>query len=70
LLIEFNQILSGEVAENTKLKSYGGSTTFSQWGSKLAQAGYSLYATLYRNKFETIFVAIGGVISLIGSWAF
>lgn len=69
LSYEFNQILSGEAVENTKLKIlYSGLTTFSQWGSKLAQAGYSPYATLYRNKFETIFVAIGGVIWLIGSW--
>ena len=68
LSYEFNQILSGEAVENTKLKIlYSGLTTFSQWGSKLAQAGYSPYATSYRNKFETIFVAIGGVIWLVGS---
>jgi len=67
LSYEFNQILSGEAVENTKLKIlYSGLTTFSQW-SKLAQAGYNPYATSYRNKFETIFVAIGGVIWLIGS---
>ncbi|WP_171503717.1 M48 family metalloprotease [Acinetobacter haemolyticus] len=68
LSYEFNQILSGEAVENTKLKIlYSGLTTFSQWGSKLAQAGYNPYATNRRNKFETIFVAIGGVIWLIGS---
>ena len=68
LSYEFNQILSGEAVENTKLKIlYSGLTTFSQWGSKLAQAGYNPYATSYRNKFETIFVAIGGVIWLAGS---
>ena len=68
LSYEFNQILSGEAVENTKLKIlYSGLTSFSQWGSKLAQAGYSPYTISYRNKFETIFVAIGGVIWLIGS---
>lgn len=39
---EFNQILSGETAENTRLKIvYSSLTTFSQWGSKIAKLGFS-----------------------------
>ena len=68
LSYEFNQILSGEAVENTKLKIlYSGLTVFSQWGSKLAQVGYNASAKNNQNKFETFFVAIGGVIWLIGS---
>lgn len=41
---EFNQILSGEAIENTKLKIlYSGLTTFSQWGSKIAKLGFKPY---------------------------
>ena len=41
---EFNKILSGETAENTRLKIlYSSLTTFSQWGSKIAKLGF------YRN---------------------
>lgn len=65
---EFNQILSGEAAENTRLKIlYSGLTTFSQWGSKFTKQGFSAYADKNRNKFETTYVAVGGVIWLIGS---
>jgi Zn-dependent protease with chaperone function len=68
LSYEFNQILSGEAVENTKLKIlYSGLTMFSQLGSKLAQVGYNSQASSYRNKFETFFIAIGGVIWLTGS---
>ncbi|TCM60494.1 Zn-dependent protease with chaperone function [Acinetobacter calcoaceticus] len=65
---EFNQILTGEATENTRLKIlYSGLTTFSQWGSKFAKQGFSGYKEKSRNKFETTFVAVGGVIWLIGS---
>ncbi len=65
---EFNQILSGEVVENTKLKIlYSALTTFSMWGSKIAKFGFSPHRKLKRHKFGTTFVAIGGVIWLIGS---
>lgn len=65
---EFNQILSGEATENTRLKIlYSGLTTFSQWGSKISKQGFNRYNTTTRHKFETSFVAIGGVIWLIGS---
>ena len=46
LSYEFNQILSGEAVENTKLKIlYSSLTTFIKWGSILAEAGYSPNAT-------------------------
>ncbi|WP_445115770.1 M48 family metalloprotease [Acinetobacter sp. WZC-1] len=65
---EFNQILSGEAKENTRLKIlYSGLTTFSQWGSKIAKQGFSRYGMSRRHKFETSFVAVGGVIWLMGS---
>ena len=65
---EFNKILSGEVAENTRLKILCSSlTSFSQWGGRVAQLGFNQRGYTYRNKFETLFVATGGVIWLIGS---
>lgn len=65
---EFNQILSGETVENTKLKVlYSGLITFSQLGSRIAKRGFKLYRNKKHRKFETIFVAIGGIIWLIGS---
>lgn len=65
---EFNQILSGEAKENTRLKIlYSGLTSFSQIGSKIAKQGFAVYEKGRRHKFETSFVAIGGVIWLIGS---
>ncbi|WP_104489697.1 M48 family metalloprotease [Acinetobacter indicus] len=65
---EFHQILSGETAENTKLKIlYSSLTTFSQWGSKVAKLGFGkqYYNTAYAP--VTPFVALGGMIWLIGS---
>lgn len=65
---EFNQILSGEVVENTKLKIlYSGLTTFSMWGSKIAKYGFNAQYKANRGQFYTIYVALGGVIWLIGS---
>lgn len=65
---EFNQILSGEATENTRLKIlYSGLITFSQWGSKIAKKGFNRDQNSERHKFETSLVAIGGVIWLIGS---
>ena len=64
---EFNQILSGEARENTRLKIlYSGLITFSQWGSKIAKQGFNRNSDGRRHKLETSFVAIGGVIWLIG----
>lgn len=64
---EFNQILSGEATENTRLKIlYSGLITFSQWGSKIAKRGFQNTKNHRRHKLETSFVAIGGVIWLIG----
>ncbi|MEQ1411591.1 M48 family metallopeptidase [Acinetobacter indicus] len=65
---EFHQILSGETAENTKLKIlYSSLTTFSQWGSKVAKLGFGkqYHNTAYAP--ATPFVALGGIIWLIGS---
>jgi len=65
---EFNQILTGEVNENTRLKIlFSGLITFSQLGSKIAKRGYNHHAIRPQHKFETSFVAIGGVIWLLGS---
>ena len=65
---EFNQILSGETADNTRLKIlYSGLTTFSQWGSKVAKLGFSRHGYDQPQKFETILVALGGVVWLVGS---
>jgi Zn-dependent protease with chaperone function len=65
---EFNKILSGETAENTRLKIlYSSLTTFSQWGSKIAKSGFYRMGSPRENKFETFYVAIGAVIWLIGS---
>lgn len=65
---EFNKILSGETAENTRLKIlYSSLTTFSQWGSKIAKRGFYRNGMPAENKFETLFVGIGAVIWLIGS---
>ena len=65
---EFNKILSGETAENTRLKIlYSSLTTFSQWGSKIAKLGFTKHGQSRTHKFATFFVAIGGVIWLIGS---
>jgi len=65
---EFNKILSGEAAENTRLKIlYSSLTTFSQWGSKIAKRGFYRNGMPAENKFDTLFVGIGAVIWLIGS---
>lgn len=65
---EFNKILSGEAAENTRLKIlYSSLTTFSQWGSKIAKRGFYRNGMPAENKFETLFVGISAVIWLIGS---
>lgn len=65
---EFNKILSGETAENTRLKIlYSSLTTFSQWGSKIAKSGFYRTGIRRENKVETFYVAIGAVIWLIGS---
>ena len=48
---EFNKILSGEAAENTRLKIlYSGLTTFSQWGSKIEKRGFYRNGYVRENK--------------------
>ncbi|WP_151777498.1 peptidase M48 [Acinetobacter brisouii] len=64
----FNQILTGETYQNTRLKIlFSSLTTFSQLGSKVARHGFKPYHSKRQNKFETILVAVGGVIWLMGS---
>ncbi|WP_410169391.1 M48 family metalloprotease [Acinetobacter terrae] len=68
LIHEFNKILSGETAENTRLKIlYSSLTTFSQWGGKIAKQGFTKHGQARTHKFATSFVAMGGVIWLVGS---
>ena len=65
---EFNKILSGEAAENTRLKIlYSSLTTFSQCGSKIAKSGFYRAGSPREIKFETFYVSVGAVIWLIGS---
>ena len=65
---EFNKILSGDAAENTRLKLlYSSLTKFSQWGSKVAKLGFNKQGYIHPNRFETFFVALGGIIWLVGS---
>ena len=65
---KFNKILSGETAENTHLKIlYSSLTSFSQWGSKIAKMGFTKQGQAHVHKFATFFVAVGGLIWLIGS---
>lgn len=64
---EFNRILSGETAKNTRLKIlYSCLTTFSQLGSKIAKQGFNRSGENSRRKLSTLFVAFGGAIWLIG----
>lgn len=65
---EFNQILSGETAQNTKIKIlYSSLTSFSQLGSKLAKRGFNRNYMQDQHKLSTAFIALGGVIWLFGS---
>ncbi len=65
---EFNRILSGETAKNTKIKIlYSSLTSFSQLGSKLAKRGFNRNYMQDPHKLSTAFIALGGVIWLVGS---
>ena len=65
---EFNRILSGDTIRNTYLKIlYSCLTTFSQIGSYLAKKGFNLNGEHSQRKLSTLFVAMGGIIWLIGS---
>ncbi|WP_343596306.1 peptidase M48 [Acinetobacter sp.] len=64
----FYQILSGETQQNTRLKIlFSSLTTFNQLGSNVARLGFKPYHSKKQNKFETILVAVGGIIWLMGS---
>ena len=68
LSYEFNKILSGEAVENTRLKIlYSSLTSFGQWGSKIAKLGFTRHGQGHLHKFAPSFVAMGGIIWLIGS---
>lgn len=65
----FNQISTGETRQNIRLKIlFSALITFNQLGSEIAKRGFN-YSTEQstQNKFETILVAIGGIIWLMGS---
>ena len=62
----YQQIISGETSEHTKIKMLlGGLIVVSQWGSQIARLGFRPHDQ-ERSRFEAIFVAIGGVIWLVG----
>lgn len=64
----FNQIISGETRQNIRLKIlFSALTSFNQWGSKIARRGFKPYRGNEKNKFETVLVAVGGIIWLMGS---
>ena len=65
---EFNRILSGDAIRNTYLKIlYSGLITFSQIGSKIAKKGFNRNGENPQRRLSTLFVALGGVIWLVGS---
>lgn len=62
----FNQILTGEMQQNIRLKIlFSALTSFNQLGSKIARRGFKTRQGSH--KFETILVALGGIIWLMGS---
>lgn len=64
----FNQILTGEMRQNIRLKVlFSALTAFNQIGSKIARKGFKSFIRKKPYKFETILVAVGGIIWLMGS---
>lgn len=64
----FNQILLGETRYNTQLKIlYSSLITLSQIGSKVAKKGFQRHRANRLRNFATFYVALGGLIWLIGS---
>ena len=64
----YNQILIGDTRYNTQLKIlYSSLITFSQLGSKVAKKGFQRHQANRLRHFATVYVAIGGLIWLIGS---
>lgn len=64
----FNQIITGETRQNIRLKIlFSALITFNQLGSEIARRGFNTNKDSTQNKFETILVAVGGIIWLMGS---
>ena len=64
----FNQILTGEMQQNIRLKIlFSALTAFNQIGSRIARYGFRPYGQRKPYKLETVLVAIGGFIWLMGS---
>ena len=68
LAYAFHQILMGDTRYNTQVKVlYSSLITFSQIGSKVAKKGFQRHGANRLRHFATFYVAIGGLIWLIGS---
>ncbi|MBF7682138.1 peptidase M48 [Acinetobacter sp. B5B] len=64
----FNQIMTGEAQQNIRLKIlFSALITFNQLGSEIARWGFRSDVKQKRHKFESVLVAIGGIIWLMGS---
>lgn len=64
----FNQIITGETRQNIQLKIlFSTLITFNQLGSKIARRGFGATSKQKQDKFETMLVALGGMIWLMGS---
>ncbi|WP_298143462.1 peptidase M48 [uncultured Acinetobacter sp.] len=64
----YQQILIGDTRYNTRLKIlYSGLTSFSQIGSKVAKQGFKRHRANRLRHFATFYVAMGGMIWLLGS---
>lgn len=68
LSFAFNQILTGEMRQNIRLKVlFSALTSFNQLGSRIARHGFKPYDRRTPYKLETVLVALGGIIWLMGS---
>lgn len=66
---EFQKILSGEVRQNTQLKIlYSSLTSCSQFGGYIAKKGFDRNHLGNLPKFSTIYIVLGGIIWLMGSF--
>ncbi|WP_425283449.1 peptidase M48 [Acinetobacter boissieri] len=67
----FNQIITGEAQQNIRLKIlFSALITFNQLGSEIARRGFRSDISdekEQRHKFETVLIAVGGMIWLMGS---
>ncbi|MBF7694981.1 M48 family metalloprotease [Acinetobacter rathckeae] len=64
----FNQIITGEAQQNIRLKIlFSALIAFNQLGSEIARRGFRSDIKQQRYKFETVLIAVGGMIWLMGS---